>query len=322
MRDIGLLVQTACLWEVTARKVGNVHRYRDFADLTFLDFALSAAAIGPVLAGAGRRRLGQTVLECIQATRRVARSNTNLGMVLLLAPLAAVPEGLALRAGVGTVLAELNQEDAGLVYQAIRLAQPGGMGEVDQQDIKDAPTMGLREAMKLAEERDRIARQYVTDFTDVFDEVVPALERGLQETEALEGAIIQAQLQLLARFPDTLIGASGARAMPRKCAGAPGTCCAKAGRSSAPAGWPIWSWTHGCGPRAGNATRAPRPTCSPPASLFCSAKGRSLCRWNIRGTSRQACRDRGAGIGGGRGTAYLRKGRATHRDAVPELAPC
>src|SRR5271163_4343442 len=104
MSDIGLLVQAACLWEVTARKAGNVHRYRDFSDLTYLDFVLSAAAIAPVLAAAGSRRVGSTVLECIQATRRVVQTNTNLGMVLLLAPLAAVPEGVALQVGVAKIM--------------------------------------------------------------------------------------------------------------------------------------------------------------------------------------------------------------------------
>jgi triphosphoribosyl-dephospho-CoA synthase len=205
MSDIGLLVQAACLWEATARKPGNVHRYRDFADLTYLDFVLSAAAIAPVLAAAPARRLGRTVLECIQATRRVVSTNTNLGIVLLLAPLAAVPKGIDLQEGVATLLSASDEEDARLVYEAIRLAQPGGLGEVAEQDVSRPPTGTLMEVMKLAQDRDRIARQYVTDFADVFNEAVPAVNRGLAQTGSLEGAIIHAQLQLLARFPDSLI---------------------------------------------------------------------------------------------------------------------
>src|SRR5947209_17814526 len=100
MTDLGLCAQLACVWEATARKAGNVHRYADFADLTYLDFALSAAASAPVLAAAPGRRLGVTVRDCVLATRRVAASNSNLGMVLLLAPLAAVPEGTDLQEGV------------------------------------------------------------------------------------------------------------------------------------------------------------------------------------------------------------------------------
>ena len=57
----GLLAQVACLLEVTARKPGNVHRGRDFADSHYLDFLLSAAAIAGPLDRArriGRRRGG------------------------------------------------------------------------------------------------------------------------------------------------------------------------------------------------------------------------------------------------------------------------
>jgi triphosphoribosyl-dephospho-CoA synthase len=205
MPDVGLLAQVACLWEVSARKAGNVHRYRDFSDLTYLDFAVSAAAISPVLSAAGGHCVGQTILECIRATRRVVQTNTNLGMVLLLAPLAAVPEAADLRDGVAKVLANLDTEDARLVYEAIRLAQAGALGQVPEQDVSQAPTMTLREVMRLAQDRDRIARQYVTDFTDVFEEAVPAVTRGLAETGSLEGGIIHAQLQLLARLPDSLI---------------------------------------------------------------------------------------------------------------------
>src|ERR1700680_1761926 len=114
MPEVGLCAQVACVWEATARKVGNVHRYQDFADLTYLDFVLSAAAIAPVLETASRRRLGATVLQCVQATRQVVQSNSNLGMVLLLAPLATVPDGVPLPTGVARLLSALDVEDARL----------------------------------------------------------------------------------------------------------------------------------------------------------------------------------------------------------------
>jgi triphosphoribosyl-dephospho-CoA synthase len=205
MADAGLAAQVACLWEVTARKAGNVHRYTDFEDLTYLDFVLSAAAIGPVLANAAGRRVGATVLDCVRATRRVVASNTNLGIVLLLAPLATVPDETALRPGLARVLAGLDVEDARLVYEAIRLARPGGMGEVAEQDVRQEPTLTLRDVMALAAQRDGIARQYGNDFADVFDQGVPALLAGLSGTGSLEDAIVFAQLRLLARLPDSLI---------------------------------------------------------------------------------------------------------------------
>src|SRR5207302_1602059 len=88
MESIGLHAQVACIWEATARKPGNVHRYLDFPETTYLDFLLSAAAVAPVLDQACRRRVGETILEGVRATRRVVSTNTNLGILLLLAPLA------------------------------------------------------------------------------------------------------------------------------------------------------------------------------------------------------------------------------------------
>src|SRR5262245_42378134 len=154
MISIGLCAQLACIWEATARKPGNVHRHRDFEDTSYVDFLVSAAAIAPILETASQRRVGETVLQCIQATRFVTSTNTNLGIVLLLTPLATVPLGEKLRPGLGKVLANLDVTDSRLVYQAIRLTRPGGLGQVSEQDISQEPTLPLREIMTLAADRD------------------------------------------------------------------------------------------------------------------------------------------------------------------------
>src|SRR5207248_1102145 len=109
-------------------------------------------------------RVGDTILDCIRATRRVTNVNTNLGIVLLLAPLASVQPGLDLRGGVMRVLMRLDVADARAAYEAIRRAQPGGLGTVPEQDVIGDPTVTLREAMALAADRDLVARQYVNDF--------------------------------------------------------------------------------------------------------------------------------------------------------------
>jgi triphosphoribosyl-dephospho-CoA synthase len=199
--------------EATARKPGNVHRLRDFDDLTYVDFLLSAAAVGPVLGRAAGRRVGVTVLEAVQATRRVVRTNTNLGMLLLLSPLAAVPQGKDLREGVAEILDQLDLEDARLVYRAIRLANPGGLGKTDAQDVADEPTLPLRPIMALAAERDLVARQYAEGFRTVFEEGVPELCRSLEKWPYLEPAILFCYLHLLARHPDSLIERKCGRAV-------------------------------------------------------------------------------------------------------------
>jgi triphosphoribosyl-dephospho-CoA synthase len=191
--------------EATARKPGNVHRYRDFDDATLMDYLFSAAAIGPVLEGAPGRRVGETVLAAVRATRRVCRTNTNLGIILLLAPLASVPPGEDLRAGVEQVLACLDRADARLAYQAIREANPGGLGEAPAQDVREEPTLSLREVMALIAGWDLVARQYADGFREVFDEGVPVLRDSLARTAWPETAIISCHLHLMAKYPDALI---------------------------------------------------------------------------------------------------------------------
>src|SRR5262249_29120265 len=160
--------------------------FHDFDDTTYVDFLMSAAAAAPVLETAGQRRVGQTVLEGVRATRRVVASNTNLGILLLLAPLAAVPREEDLRAGLVRVLDSLDVDDARAVYEAIRLAAPAGLGRVAEQDVAAEPTVGLRQVMALAAERDLVARQYANGFREVFDDGVPTLCRALEQTGSLE----------------------------------------------------------------------------------------------------------------------------------------
>ncbi len=201
----GRLAQVACLLEVNARKPGNVHRYADLEGLHFFDFLLSAAAVVEPLDRACALGVGRAVYDAIEATRRVVSTNTNLGMVLLLAPLAAVPAGEDLATGVEKVLAATTIEDARLVYGAIRLARPGGLGEVPDQDVANHPTITLRAAMILAAGRDSIARQYANGFREVLGEAVPDLRESLRAGRPLETAIVAAYLGLLAHHPDSLI---------------------------------------------------------------------------------------------------------------------
>ena len=128
-------------------------------------------------------------------------------MALLIAPLAAVPGAVTLAEGIGNVLAGLTLADAAAVYRAIRVATPGGLGSASEQDIAGEPTVSLLDAMRLAADRDRIARQYVSDFADVLDFGCERLRHWRQRTDDdWEAAVIGLQLEFLAAFPDSLIG--------------------------------------------------------------------------------------------------------------------
>ena len=98
-----------------------------------------------------------------------------------------------------------SRRDAELVYEAIRLVNPGGLGKVEDGDVAGEPDRGLRELMELAAGRDAVARQYAEGYRDVFEVGIPALREGLARTGHLEGGIIAAHLCLMSRFPDTLI---------------------------------------------------------------------------------------------------------------------
>lgn len=205
--EIAAAAQLACLLEVSAPKPGNVSPERHFHDTRYEDFLASAVAIGPALGAAGEHPLGATIRAAIEATTRWTGSNTNLGIVLLLAPLAraAARDGGTLRDRVAAVVAETTLADAAETYAAIRRARPGGLGAASAEDVAAAPTVSLREAMALAAERDAIAREYTSRFALTFEVGAPALagarRRGLSWTEAT----VECFLALLAAVPDTHI---------------------------------------------------------------------------------------------------------------------
>ncbi|NUQ62020.1 MAG: triphosphoribosyl-dephospho-CoA synthase [Pirellulales bacterium] len=227
----GQCATLACLWEVAAPKPGNVHRGADFDDMVLQDFLASAVAIGPAMDAAVERPLGRTVLAAVEVTRQTAGTNTNLGTVLLLAPLAKVSRELPLREGVVDVLSRLTPADASNVYHAIALAQPGGLGRVDEYDVAEQPPVDLIAAMQSAAGRDMVARQYAEGFSQVFQCVVPWLKEGIRRGQPVAGAVVHLHVQLMAAFPDSLIARkcglkiaaeSAARAASVLAAGVPG----------------------------------------------------------------------------------------------------
>jgi triphosphoribosyl-dephospho-CoA synthase len=213
----------ACLLEVSAAKPGNITPAHDFSDTTYADMVRSALALGPVFA---RRRVrshsvGELIYDAVRATARVAGSNTNLGIVLLFAPLvrAAVTRRSdeALRPATERTLALLDVDDAAAALAAIALASPGGLGEVSEHDVRAPARLSLREAMGAAADRDSVASEYATGYAIVFDTGLPSLDDALRADVPTLEAIVSLHLRLLASHPDTLIarkaGVAAARAV-------------------------------------------------------------------------------------------------------------
>lgn len=206
--DVSAMVSIACLLEAGAPKPGNVSPGRPFQDMKYEDFAASALAVSPVLGQAHKRPIGESILESIRATRRWTPANTNLGIVLLLAPLAraVLAEGAdPLRVKLERVLGETTVDDAIATYAAIREASAGGLGSADGQDVASQPTVTLLEAMRLAAHRDSIASEYVSSYELTFDTGLPALRDARGLGLPWREAVVETYLTLLAACPDTLI---------------------------------------------------------------------------------------------------------------------
>ncbi len=216
-------VQLACLLEVSAAKPGNITPGHDFSDTTYADMVRSALALGSAFASerARRRGVGELIADGVQATAGVTDANTNLGIVLLFAPLVRAAATRAgdetLRAAAERVLAQLDIEDAAAAFAAIVQARPGGLGDASEHDVRGPASVSLREAMAAAAHRDSIASEYASGYAIVFDDGLPVLANALRERASTLDAIVSLHVGLLAARPDTLIarkaGAAAASAV-------------------------------------------------------------------------------------------------------------
>ena len=195
----------ACRAELAALKPGNVHVHAGGHGMEAHHFEASAVAAAPFVADA-HAKVGARVLGAVEASLAAAGCNTNLGILLLTAPLAAAAQSEAsgdLRTRVRRVLSALDAADAANVYEAIRRANPGGLGRTPEQDVAAPPTLPLREAMALAADRDRVARAYVTDMEEIFAFGIPTLEEISLRTDDLALAVTTLHMAYLAREPDS-----------------------------------------------------------------------------------------------------------------------
>ena len=196
----------ACRDELDAPKPGNVHVFADGHRMTAAEFERSAqAAAGPLTAtGAGA---GLRILRAVEATHAAVGSNTNLGIILLCAPLAAAAEHQPadLRGALAELLESLDVADADLAFRAIALASPAGLGQVEQHDVRAPATVTLAAAMAAAAGRDRIAHQFSTGFADIFDRGMARRDAAAARWADPRWATLAVYLGFLGDFPDSHI---------------------------------------------------------------------------------------------------------------------
>ena len=204
-------VRWACVLEATAPKPGNVWPGNNQPDLSFADFVQAAEVTAAQFGSATALPFSRLVLQSMQAVMQQCQTSVNLGILLLIGPLHQAEcrlkthDAAAWQQATADCLSQLNADDAANLYAAISAAQPGGMGQVDEMDVNDAPPTDLVHAMGLAADRDRIALNYSQGFVDFFANVLPVLDDAIkQANDVLEGIVV-AQLRLLAQRPDSLV---------------------------------------------------------------------------------------------------------------------
>jgi len=199
--------------EVNSLKPGNVSPYSEGHDMTVADFVKSAELATPILCDSSLS-VGERILESVKITISEVGCNTNLGMLLLFAPLIRAAElGVAqLQSNLGMVLQELNDRDTVCIFAAISHASPGGLGESEKYDVnqKLQDNITLQMAMMEAKDRDLIAKQYVTGFVDIFSQHTftrgsTCIEDFALRWNSVQWAAVACYMGFMAEFPDSHI---------------------------------------------------------------------------------------------------------------------
>ncbi len=197
----------ACEDELRSPKPGNVHVFASGHGMEAEHFLASASAAAPALT-APDASVGQRIFRAVEATWARVGMNTNLGILLLCAPIAHAvlrQYGVNLRERVKKALQTLDREDAEWAFRAIVRASPGGLGAAPQHDVFEPPRVSLLDAMRSAAHRDRIAYQYASDFEDIFETGFIALARARASDCDENIRTLRVYAAFLSAFPDTHI---------------------------------------------------------------------------------------------------------------------
>lgn len=208
-------VRWACLLEATAPKAGNVYPGRSFEKLTYADF-VAAAEIAAAQFGSSERCISERMKATVDKSVSATGTNVNLGIVLLLGPLVAADEALSRdklprtatrwSRTIGEVLRAFDVTDGQNIYCAINRASAGGLGTVEAMDVHETSgPVDIGDAMRLAADHDRIARQYASEFSDLIENVAPVVRASICDSSDVLVGISRAHLRLLMSDVDTLI---------------------------------------------------------------------------------------------------------------------
>ena len=198
----------ACLAELDALKPGNVHRLAAGHNMTVDDFVASAEAAAPIMGETGLA-VGQRIRLAVEATRKAVGQNTNLGIVLLAAPLANAALHARRRrsrkpAAPYFARAQRRRCTGEPIGRSAR-RNPAGLATRPSTTSPRSRSVTLLEAMRAAETRDRIAWNYAHGFADIFTLGLKWLAHARERWAEPSWAVTRVYLGFLAHLPDTLI---------------------------------------------------------------------------------------------------------------------
>jgi len=202
------LYEQACEVELQAFKPGNVSVYNEGHDMTVEDFRISYTVSSVPLTNPDYC-VGEKIYYAVKATREAVGCNTNLGIILLCAPLLQAAMDLkkkqSLRDALKCLLNNTNCKDANWMFKAITLATPGGLGDSESGDVKQQATMTLMEAMSIAAHKDRIAYQFLSYYKDIFEYTFFVYNAVFARFGDRNWAALSVFSALLSRYPDSHI---------------------------------------------------------------------------------------------------------------------
>lgn len=202
------LVYDCFTCDINALKPGNVGRHGAGHGMEYADFIRSAEVVTPILCDR-RLGLGERILACVEATSAAVNCNTNLGMILLVAPVVWVFEQIGAPKefphAIKPALLSLGREDARDIFTAIRLANPGGLGRAGKYDVNSLPDTDIYTAMDAAKDRDLIALQYANGYREVVNPGIKCLQDYHYRWNSVEWAVVACYLMYMASFPDSHI---------------------------------------------------------------------------------------------------------------------
>lgn len=204
--ELAYAFKAACLAELEALKPGNVHIFADGHGMTVQDFIVSAEVAAHEI-GKPEISLGQRIFLSVEATHQAVNCNTNLGVILLCAPLlqASLIEGNTdFTVKLQQILANTTQQDAEYAFKAIALANPAGLGVSKHHDVHQAVACNLLEAMQFAAPKDMVAQQYANNFANIFDGLA-CYQQALSLWQRPAWAVTALHLHYMSQFLDTHI---------------------------------------------------------------------------------------------------------------------